>query len=210
MTLRTCYLLTLLLSTCLSAPWSGVASAAGEDSHYILDLSDAEVGFSIDVLGMFRVSGQFESVKGGLLFSKACTAESIAFVIQSDSVNTNSRLRDSIIRSAALLNSRDYPVISFTSTRIDSTDGGPETITGILEMNGKTRQFSFRIETPHPVERALSRTGTYQAIASISRTDFGIPSPMPGTSDTINIRVSMRLREETLRLASTATQEYTP
>jgi polyisoprenoid-binding protein YceI len=209
MRFRTRFLLMLLLSTFLSASWSGIASAAGNDSHYILDLSDAEVGFSIDVLGMFRVSGRFERVEGGLLFSEACTAESIAFVIQSDSVNTNNRLRDSIIRSAALLNSRDYPVIAFTSTRIDSTNGGPEMITGILELNGKKRQISFRIETPHPVERALSRAGTYQAIASISRKDFDIPSPMLGTGDTVNIRVSLWLREETLRLASSATQEKT-
>lgn len=44
----------------------------------------------------------------------------------------------------------------------------------------------------------------------ISRTDFGIPSPMIGTSDTVHIRVSLQLREETLRLASSTSQETTP
>jgi hypothetical protein len=50
----------------------------------------------------------------------------------------------------------------------------------------------------------------YQAIASISRNDFGIPSPMIGTSDRVDIRVSLQLQEETLRLASSSSQETTP
>ena len=210
MTLSKRFLSSLLLTTILSTPWPGAAFAAGEARNYVLDLSDADVGFSIDVLGMFSVSGRFERVQGGLLFSEACTAESIAFVIQTDSVNTNNHLRDRIIRSPALLNSRDYPTIAFSSTRIVTTDGRPREITGILEMNGKTRQVRFQVTRPHPVERVLSRAGRYQAIASLSRADFGIPSPMIGTSDTVHIRVSLRLQEETLRLASSATQEITP
>ena len=203
-------LISLLLVSVLSSPWSGHALAASGDSQYILDLSGAEIGFSIDVLGLFRVSGRFDRVRGGLLFSGSCTAESIAFVIQTDSVNTNNRLRDSIISSPALLNSQDHPVIAFTSTRIVSEDGRPMLITGVLDMNGKTRTVSFRIERPHPVETALSRADGYRATASISRADFGIPSPMPGTSDTVYIQVSLMLREESLRLASSTTQEIRP
>lgn len=199
-------LLSLLLA--MTLPWP--AGADSQDRQYVLDLSGAEVGFSVNVLGLFRVSGRFDQVEGGLLFSESCTAKSIAFSIQTASVNTNNRLRDGIIRGPALLNSRDYPTIAFSSTRIVTTDGRPREITGILEMNGKTRQVRFQVTRPHPVERVLSRAARYQAIASLSRADFGIPSPMIGTSDTVHIRVSLRLQEETLRLASSATQEITP
>ena len=69
MTLSKRFLSSLLLTTILSTPWPGAAFAAGEARNYVLDLSDADVGFSIDVLGMFSVSGRFERVQGGLLLS---------------------------------------------------------------------------------------------------------------------------------------------
>lgn len=202
------FLLPVLLAMVLSLPWT--ASAESQGHHYVLDLSGTEVGFSIKVLGLFRVTGRFDRVQGGLLFSESCTAESIAFSIQTDSVNTNNRLRDGIIRGPALLNSRDHPVIAFTSNRIVSGADGPVMINGKLDMNGKTRHVSFLIEPAHRASGdALPVTG-YQAIASISRSDFGIPSPMIGTSDTVHIQVSLRLRPETLRLASSTNRGTTP
>ncbi len=201
-------LLSLLLAMSLSLPWP--AGADSQDRQYVLDLSGAEVGFSVNVLGLFRVSGRFDQVEGGLLFSESCTAKSIAFSIQTDSVNTNNRLRDGIIRGPALLNSRDYPVIAFTSSHIASNNDGPGMITGKLNMNGKSRQVSFRIEPGQRAPGDSSPTAGYQAVASISRADFGIPSPMIGTSDTVQIRVSLQLRQETLRLASSTTTETTP
>jgi polyisoprenoid-binding protein YceI len=83
-------------------------------------------------------------------------------------------------------------------------------ITGKLNMNGKSRQVSFRIEPEQRAPGDSSPTADYQAVASISRADFGIPSPMIGTSDTVQIRVSLQLRQETLRLASSTTTETTP
>jgi polyisoprenoid-binding protein YceI len=199
-------LLSLLLA--MTLPWP--AGADSQDRQYVLDLSGAEVGFSVNVLGLFRVSGRFDQVEGGLLFSESCTAKSIAFSIQTASVNTNNRLRDGIIRGPALLNSRDYPVIAFTSSHIVSNKDGPGMITGKLNMNGKSRQVSFRIEPGQRAPGDSSPTAGYQAVASISRADFGIPSPMIGTSDTVQIRVSLQLRQETLRLASSTTTETTP
>jgi polyisoprenoid-binding protein YceI len=198
-------LLSLLLAMTLSLPWP-----AGADRQYVLDLTGAEVGFSVNVLGLFRVSGRFDQVEGGLLFSESCTAKSIAFSIQTASVNTNNRLRDGIIRGPALLNSRDYPIIAFTSSHIVSDNEGPGMITGKLNMNGKSRQVSFRIEPGQRAPGDSSPTAGYQAVASISRADFGIPSPMIGTSDTVQIRVSLQLRQETLRFASSTTTETTP
>jgi polyisoprenoid-binding protein YceI len=193
----------------MTLPWP--AGADSQDRQYVLDLSGAEVGFSVNVLGLFRVSGRFDQVEGGLLFSESCTAKSIAFSIQTASVNTNNRLRDGIIRGPALLNSRDYPpVIAFTSSHIASDNDGPGMITGKLNMNGKSRQVSFRIEPEQRAPGDSSPTADYQAVASISRADFGIPSPMIGTSDTVQIRVSLQLRQETLRLASSTTTETTP
>jgi polyisoprenoid-binding protein YceI len=204
------YLLALLMAATLLSPWSAPTSAERRAQHYTLDLSDAEVNFSVNVLGLFRVSGRFEQVQGGLLFSEACTAKSIAFSIQTASVNTDNPLRDEVIRSPALLNSRAHPFITFSSTHIDSPDGRPGRITGTLGMNGRSREVSFILRPGTAAEDVTPEPDGYVALASISRADFGIPSPMPGTSDTIRIQVTLELREDRLTLASSATQENTP
>lgn len=203
-------LLAFFMAATLLSPWSAPTSAERSARHYTLDLSDAEVNFSVNVLGLFRVSGRFDQVQGGLLFSEACTAQSIAFSIQTASVNTDNPLRDKVIRSPALLNSRAHPFITFSSTRIDSPDGQPGRITGTLDMNGKSREVSFTLRPGTSAGDKTSGTDGYVALASISRADFGIPSPMPGTSDTIRIQVMLELREDRLTLASSAIQENTP
>ena len=185
-------------------------SAERPAPHYTLDLSDAEVSFSVNVLGLFRVGGRFDQVQGGLLFSEACTAESIAFSIQTASVNTDNPLRDRVIRSPALLNSRTHPLITFSSTRIDNPDGRPGRISGMLDMNGRSREVSFTLRPGPSARDEISGADSYLALASISRADFGIPSPMIGTSDTIRIQVTLELREDRLTLASSDTQEKTP
>ena len=83
-------------------------------------------------------------------------------------------------------------------------------IAGLLEMNGKTREVSFHIEAIPPEADGASTAQGYRAVTSISRADFGIPSPMIGTSDTVSIRVTLGMRQETLRLATTTTMEVTP
>jgi polyisoprenoid-binding protein YceI len=203
-------LLAFFMAATLLSPWPAPTSAERPAPHYTLDLSDAEVNFSIDVLGLFRVSGRFDQVQGGLLFSEACTAESIAFSIQTASVNTDNPLRDRVIRSPALLNSRAHPFITFSSTRIDNLDGRPGRITGTLGMNGMSREVSFTLRPGSASGDVTPGPEGYVALASISRNDFGIPSPMPGTSDTIRIQVTLALREDRLTLASSATQENTP
>lgn len=210
MTTPTRYLLLLLIAAPLSSPWSAAMSAERRAQHYTLDLSDAEVSFSVNVLGLFRISGRFDQVQGGLLFSEACTAQSIAFSIQTASVNTDNPLRDRVIRSPALLNSRTHPLITFSSTRIDNPDGRPGRITGTLDMNGRSREVSFTLRPGPSPGDAPSGTDSYLALASISRAGFGIPSPMIGTSDTIRIQVTLELREHRLTLASSDTQEKTP
>jgi polyisoprenoid-binding protein YceI len=136
-------------------------------------------------------------------------ARSVAFRIHTASVSTNNQLRDRIIRGPQLLNSQEYPFIAFTSTRILSGRDGPGEIQGELSMNGNTRPVRFLIAPSPQSENDTQPAAAYRAVASISRDDFGIPSPMIGTSDTVHIQVSLELREEALQFASANRQEMT-
>jgi len=192
----------LALAVLFASIAAGPASADKPRPHYTLDIADAEVTFSVKVLGLITIKGQFRQVEGDMQFTEACDTSNIAFRIQAASVSTRDTMMDNMIRGPSLLNIEQYPVISFNSSQVTGGVGGPETITGNLMLNGVQRSVSFTIK---PENDQLTYTGeplTYRAATHIKRSDFGIPSPIPGTSNRIQIQVNLTIRQSELMLAT--------
>ena len=201
------FLISTSLLISLAASLSGKAIADSPRSRYSMDISDAEVTFSVKVLGLITVTGQFEQVEGSLQFTDTCDTSSIAFRVQAASVNTSDTMIDNMVRGPSLLNSEQHPVITFNSSQVTGSVNGPETITGDLSLNGFQHSVNFTIT---PEDGQLSYTGqpqTYRANAHINRSDFGIPSPMIGTSERIRIQVSLTIRQSELMLATANTRD---
>jgi polyisoprenoid-binding protein YceI len=183
-----------IMALCLALPYAANSADTPRGNGYLLDLTDAAVSFSVKVLGLFPVNGHFERVHGGFLFTDSCKTSRIAFTIESASVTTRNRVRDRIVRGPALLDSERYPVISFSSTRIDGDANGPRRIVGDLHLNGRTREIGFDLAPPDRNSSSAAAAGRYRAYTRISRADFGISSPIVGVSDTINIEVAIDIK----------------
>ena len=176
--------------------------ASGNSDIWRMDLSGARVSFSIRVLGMFEVGGKFERVAGDILLDDTCTAAALAFRIEAASVNTQNADLDRFLRSATLLNTENFPLVTFASRNIVMTDSGPGSITGTLTLNGITREIRFtfqRHDTPQAPAAAFS--SRFEASANISRSEFGITALPVAVSDTINIHVSVDALPENIRIA---------
>ena len=113
------------------------ADALNHQKSWVMDLSHADVTFSVRVLGIFEINGEFERLQGGLVFNESCNATDITFSIDSASITTRDTALDSVLRSPALLNTETFPAITFASNRIALHHG---VITGQLELNGITRR----------------------------------------------------------------------
>ena len=196
----------VIMAISMALPTAAITADLTRGSGYLLDLSDASVSFSVRVLGLFPVAGHFEKVQGGFLFTDSCAISRVAFTIESASVTTNNRVRDQIVRSAALLNTDQYPVISFSSTRIIEGDNGPERIIGELYLSGRTRDVSFDLAPFDGTGTGAAPSGRYRAFTRISRADFGISAPIIGVSDTIHIEVAISVTPGT-GIVATARQE---
>lgn len=179
----------------------GTREVYADHPYYRLDISDAEVTFSVTVLGFVTVTGQFQQVEGGMRFTEACDTTDIVFRIQTASVHTTSRKIDDMIRGPSLLNSEQHPLITFSGSQVTTGRNGPERITGELFLNGVRRSVSFMI-TPE-----YDQSQRYHASTNIRRSDFGIPSPMIGTSDLIRIQVSLAIRQNNLMIATAETRD---
>jgi polyisoprenoid-binding protein YceI len=200
-------LLALALLSRVVIPGAEAAGPNPEDS-WVMDLSHADVAFSVRVLGVFEINGQFERLQGGLTFDNSCNARDIAFSIDSSSASTRDTALDSILRSPALLNTENFPVITFASSKIVLHQGDPGLITGQLGLNGITHEVSFILKhnLDSPVT-ALTAASRLEATTTISRKAFGITALPVAVADNINITVTMSARPEYIKLADARHQD---
>ena len=192
--------------------WAVIPGAEAADPNqkesWVMDLSHADVSFSVRVLGIFEISGEFERLHGGMVFNERCDATNITFSIDSASITTRDTALDSVLRSPALLNTDSFPAITFASNRIALHHGDPGLITGQLELNGVAREVSFVLQqSPGSPVAALTTASRLEATATISRKAFGITALPVAVADTIEITVTMSTRPEYIKLADTRNQD---
>ena len=201
----------VLLALALLLPWAMIhGDEAAPEASWIMDLSHADVAFSVRVLGILEINGQFEHLQGDLHFDARCNARNIIFSIDSASASTRDTALDRILRSPALLNTENFPVITFASSKIVLRRGDPGLIVGQLGLNGITREINFtlnhNLDSPGAV---LSTASRLEATTTISRKAFGITALPVAVSDTINVTVTLSARPEYIKLAD-ARNQHTP
>lgn len=144
-------------------------------------------------------------MRGGLVLDESCVASGISFRIDSASVNTRDTGINNLLRGPTLLNTQQFPVISFSSTHIVLDDAGPGLITGKLALNGITREVSFELERHGEKLTTASDAATrFRATTEISRSDFGITALPVAVSDNIHINVVIEAMPDNIRLADAA------
>jgi len=199
--------------TALTLTPAALASNAGDESTrgWRLDLSNADVSFSVRVLGIFAIQGEFERVHGGLLFDAGCSASDIRFSIDTASVSTPDNAIEQLLRSPTLLNADSFPVISFASTHIVPADTGAGSITGQLGLNGVTREVSFELRRLGDWLTGDTGAATrFRATTRISRTEFGITALPLAVSDNIDITVVIDAQPRNIRLAGAGNPLISP
>jgi len=156
----------------------------------VIDLGNASVRFQVKLFGLARIVGHFDRLNGKLVKSDDRQTGSARMRIDVSSVNTNDDWRDELLRGPTFFDAERYPQITFSSSRLILGGNGPEQIVGDLSLHGTTRSVVFDVA---PVGRAhIYDVDSYQAIATIKRSDFGLDSLRPIVSDEVEIIVVMR------------------
>lgn len=171
--------------------------------NWQLDPYHTQVEFSAKHLGMMTVRGHFLDVTSvGEFDPDHLENMKVEVTIQAASIRTHHEARDNDLRSPMFLDTDTFPVITFTSTGVESAGEDRYTVTGDLTVKGNTR----------PVELHMTRLGEfddpqmghrigYSGQAKINRKDFGLSfnAMLDGrfvVSDEINIMLEGELVEQ--------------
>ena len=145
---------------------SPTALARPQPGRYEIDTTRSAVTFRTrHLFGLAPVRGSFAIRAGTVEVAGPLTDPGIYAEIEAASFRTGNRQRDSVVRSARLLDAGQHPVITFRSEHMD----GPA-LTGTLTVRDVTRPVSLSIK-----QSAVS-SGAFTACAAtrIDRTAFGV------------------------------------
>ena len=143
---------------------------------YTIDPAHSSVIFKVRHLGASNFYGAFKDIQGTIEFDPARPeASSIQFEIVAESVDSRNEGRDRHLRSPDFLNAKQFPVIKFTSSKVEKTSDGFR-VTGELELHGVKKTVTGDVEHvgtgKHP--RSGKELVGFETRLTIDRTDFGV------------------------------------
>jgi polyisoprenoid-binding protein YceI len=177
--------------------------------NWQLDPLHTQVEFAAKHLGMMTVRGHFADVSSTAdIDPDHLERMRVQVTIQAASIKTHNQIRDNDLRSSNFLETDAFPVITFTSTRIEAAGEDRYIVTGDLTIKGNTRPVTLQMtklgEFNDP--RMGHRIG-YSGQAKINRKDFGMTfNPVLDGRFVVSDEIDIMLEGELVEQAEQAEQ----
>lgn len=179
-----------LFATALLASALATAPALAAPVSYKIDPAHTAVVFIVNHLGFSNAVGRFNSVAGDLVFDKeALQNNTVSVTIDTASVDTNHAKRDEHLKSPDFFNVKEFPKLTFKSTRVEKTGDKTGKLHGNLTLLGVTKPIvldvTFNKEGVSPASK--QETVGFSARGTVKRTEFGMKYGAPYISDEIEL-----------------------
>lgn len=166
-----------LLAAVLVVPAAPAVTRA-ESARYELDPEHVVVAFLVEHIGFARVLGSFGQVEGGFTFDEASgELGDVSVTVATDSVSTAHADRDRHLQSGDFLDTRKFPVMSFTANGATRTGERQFEVDGELTLLGVTRPLTLTAtwnkSGDYPIGRNAYAMGV-SARGSLNRSEFGM------------------------------------
>jgi polyisoprenoid-binding protein YceI len=177
------------LATILAA--GGTVTRAADT--YTVDPVHSSISFMISHAGISNIHGRFNDFSGKITIDQADPEKSsFALSIPIESIDTNNVKRDEHLRAPDYFNVKQFPTMSFQSTKVKVVDGGYE-VTGDLTLHGVTKPVSLTLKGGDKVvefPKGTMRIGLVSTF-SIRRSDFGVNAEPKALGDEIPILIGI-------------------
>ena len=158
--------------------------------RYGIDNRGSTIAFrSRHLFGVAPVRGTMAIRQGVVEVADPITDSSVQVEIDTTSFDTGSRHRDGDVRSARFLDAARYPSMTFTSERLDRSEGR-WTLAGTLTVRDVARPVSLTVEQS-TVQHGTPNSFVVCATTRIDRTDFGLTAyrGMAGRHLDVSLRI---------------------
>ena len=186
-------MLTIIRSLFLAVLIAAVGTSARAADTYAVDPVHSSVSFKILHEGISYIHGRFDDVSGQFVIDKDDPAKSsFTLSIKTESVDTNFAKRDEHLRAPDYFNVKQFPTLSFQSTKVELVKGGYE-VTGELTLHGVKKSVTFTLKGgDKTVEfpKGMMRVG-FTVLLSIKRSDYDMKTGLGGLGDDVYIDMGL-------------------
>jgi polyisoprenoid-binding protein YceI len=162
---------------------------------YEIDTAHSMIVFRAKHKGISYNYGRFNEFTGELMVDETDMSKStVAFEVKTASVDTANKKRDQHLRSSDFFSAKQFPVITFKSTKVDMKEGAENVleVTGDLELLGVKKSITVDVEI---TGRGKGNGGEsligFESIFTIKRSEFGMTYGVGAVSDDIRLIVSI-------------------
>ncbi|MEO8244897.1 MAG: YceI family protein [bacterium] len=197
----------------LGATFPAAAQTAAESTApagtYHIDPTETHILYKINHLGFSSSIALFTRFTGELHFDPLNPeAMTLAASVDLTSLETNypdpKTDFNAIITGPDLLDAKQFPTMTFDSTKVALTGPFSAEVTGDLTLHGVTRPLTLQVTfnggyAPNDMDPGGARIG-FSAIGSLMRSEFGVDMgiPEPGTTMGIGDKVDIIIEAEFL------------
>ncbi|MCX4586337.1 YceI family protein [Streptomyces sp. NBC_01481] len=123
-----------------------MTTATPTPGQYAIDVPHSEITFTTKhMFGLGTVRGSFRLRGGTVSLAEPLTGSRVDAVADAASFDTGNKNRDRQVLSKALLDTADYPDITFTSTGAELDEAGAWALPGLLTAHGVRAPVTFTV-----------------------------------------------------------------
>ena len=141
---------------------------------YTIDPMHSKVGFEVPHLVISSVEGKFDQYEGTLNIDSKIEKSKVEISIDTNSVDTGVTKRDDHLRSPEFFDTKKFPKMTFTSTKVSQKDD-EVTIVGNLKIKDKSKVVTLVAQNLGEVKDGYGNQKiAFKGKTKINRKEFGL------------------------------------
>ncbi|HEU5440522.1 MAG TPA: YceI family protein [Ktedonobacterales bacterium] len=138
---------------------------------YVLDASQTTLAFA--VAGLLRTNGTLARVAGTVTIGEHDSPKSLHVTVDARSLQTGLLARDLHLRTATFLHARRYPLITYSSQRIEQASPDHYVVRGLLRLKG--REYPLTLDALLMPDAGANGARQARVSGVLRRSALGIP-----------------------------------
>ncbi|MYC75186.1 YceI family protein [Candidatus Poribacteria bacterium] len=188
----------ILVLALIGIGFAGSIQMVDAADTYEIDTAHSMVIFRAKHNGITYNYGRFNAFTGEITMDADVSKNMVEFEVKTASVDTGNEKRDQHLRSPDFFSAKQFPVITFKSTKVEMKEGKDDVlaVTGDLELLGVKKSITVDVEI---TGRGKGRQGEaligFQSVFTINRSEFGMTYGAGSVSDDIQLTVSIEAQQ---------------
>ncbi len=155
-----------------SASATPAPSAAPES--FVVDPVHSNVLFKVMHNQASWFYARFDEVSGVFKFDEDASKCSLEVEVRTESIDTRTEKLDQHLRSPDFFDAKQFPVVRFASTKVESGAPGIYVVTGDLSLHGVTKSVTIEVEHVGTNDSRRGKIMGFQTTFVVDRTDYGM------------------------------------